>query len=133
MSGKNILKPSGHCNAPCKMKKIYIKSKTWSCGNTELCVLMKNYKWPFFDPPDLGGCDGLRVRSWACWIENQLRIMNMLFRRLKNQTGLSFGAFCNVLHIWESRSGPSLLIESTDSMISLPCSYNYIICGKITA
>ena len=27
-----------------------------------------------FDPPGLDGHDSLRVCSWTCWIENQLRI-----------------------------------------------------------
>ena len=49
--------------------------------------------------------------------------MNMWFRRLKKLRRPSLFAFCNVLHM--GVSGPSLLIESTDSMIVGRCS----ICG----
>ena len=43
--------------------------------------------------------------------------MNMKSRMLKNLHGPSFPVFSNVLHIIMEVSEPSLLIESTDSMI----------------
>ena len=55
----------------------------------------------------------------------------MTVRRLETVHRLRYFRFCNVLHIY-GQSGPSLLIESTDSMIVLMTEH-YIIRARIAS
>ena len=75
---------------------------------------MKNDNLLFFTPPGLNRHDGFLTHSWACLKGNRPKFTNIYLKSYKVQVYLLFVMY----YMYIGVSGPSLLIESTNSMIS---------------
>ena len=54
-------------------------------GSLELALEEKKIEiCPFFGNSGADPYDGFQTHSWACWIENHLRIMKMQSRKLES-------------------------------------------------